>query len=739
MTMKRILYVGTGIQLLWAVAAQAQVATPITPPAEQEVQVEDIVVTANRREQRLQDVPVAVTALSASELARSGISNTFQLTQTVPALNITRANTAVQPTLRGVGTRSAAPGDESNIALYVDGVYQPALVAASFNLLNVERVEVLRGPQGTLFGRNSTGGLINIITSDPGPDFKFRAVASYGSYDAKSAQAFISGPLSETLSANFNVLWGRDGGYLRDISRGNKHVSGRRDLALRGKLRFEPTDRIDLKATVGYYLFKDPTGVNTVVFGGNTAARSLAANPNVLIPTKPYQVAPTIDPDARLKQISAAFDAKFDLGGISLQSTTSYQRNRAGGTVDSDGTPQFISVATSSNTDLSRYFTQEFRLISTRPGPFQWIAGAFYFRGRGQFDPVSVVAPTATTSIFSNQLTRSYAGFAEGTYDITPAFQFTAGGRYTSERRNYTGRTLRGGVLVVAGGVAQQVDKSTKFGEWTYRSALQYKINPDLNVYASYSRGFKSGVFNTFSTNPLASATKPETLDSYEIGLKSDPLRWLRINLSAFHYDYKDIQLSARDAATNLVVLLNAASARVRGAEVELTAAVTRDFHIRAYGTLLDAKYKDFPNAQIFAPILQNQASIGGSATTPIGNAQSVVDQSGRDMIRAPHYTLGVSGDYSMETSIGKLGASASLYRTGKFYWDVNNRLAQPAYTMVNGELSWKSESGQFGASIWVKNLTDEVVYQSLVGTATADIVTYDRPRTVGVTFQVEL
>jgi len=736
--MKAHICIGTALaQVLFTAAAYGQ-ASPasLTPPAVPTVdaQVEDIVVTANRREQRLQDVPISVTALSANELARSAVTNTFQLSQTIPSLNVTRANTAVQPTIRGVGTRSAAPGDESNVAVYLDGVYQPTMAAGAFNLLNIDRVEVLRGPQGTLFGRNSTGGLINVITSDPGRTFVARGVVSYGSYDAKTLQGYVSGPLGETLSANLTALWYKDDGYLHDISRGNALTSGREDVSVRSKLLFRPAPGTDFKLTLGYFRTADPSGLNVAPFNGNTAARSLANNPAVIIPTNPRDVAPTLVDDAALKQYSAAFEAKFDLGGLSLQSTSSYQHNRGGGTVDSDGTPLFVGVATTSHTEISRYFTQEVRLLSTGSGPFQWIAGAFYFNGRGQFDPVQSITPAATIAIYSNQLAKSYAGFGEGTYKITPAFSVTVGARYTSEARTFTGMTQRNGVLLVSGGIAQQVDQHTRFGQWTYRASAQYEISPRVNVYASYSRGFKSGVFNTFSTNPLAGATKPETLDSFEIGLKSDPVRWLRLNLSAFHYNYKDIQLSARDAATNLVILLNAASARTWGAEAELTVAPTRHLNLRAYGTLLDAKYTSFPNAQIFTPIYQDQSAIGRSAVTPIGNLQSLADESGRDMIRAPHYTFGVSGDYTVETNVGNFTFTSSLYNTGRFYWDPNNRLAQPSYTLVNASLGWATKNDHFGVSVWVKNLTNATIYQSLVGTATADIVTYDPPRTIGVT-----
>ena len=254
------------------------------------------------------------------------------------------------------------------------------------------------------------------------------------------------------------------------------------------------------------------------------------------------------------------------------------------------------------------------------------------------------------------------------------------------------------------------------FNKLTYRAILQRDIGDIGMVYASYSRGFKSGVFNIFSTAANSQAVRPEVLDAYELGAKTDPLPWLRINASYYHYDYKDIQLSSRDPGTGLTVLFNAANAKIDGGELEVTVQPIRRLNLRANAAYSDGKYTDFPGAQIFTPILQDQTSIGGSATTPIGNRVSNADVSGSRLIRSPKFTIGGSVDYTLETRAGEFGIAANVFRSSKYFWDVNNRTFQPRYVMVNGELSWRLPDERFRLALWGKNLTNEVAYYSNIG-----------------------
>lgn len=243
----------------------------------------------------------------------------------------------------------------------------------------------------------------------------------------------------------------------------------------------------------------------------------------------------------------------------------------------------------------ARYTSNEVRLVSTTSGPLSVIAGAYFFQGHSSTDPlISFPNGVATTPSAIQQTTTSTAVFGEATWRLSDQLRLIGGLRYTDEKRTLTARTATT-ILV-----PEQKGGNDKL---TYRASLQYFISPETNLFATYSRGFKSGVYNTFATSPTtAKIVRPEVLDAVELGLKSDPLPWLRVNLSAFHYNYKDIQQTARDPATGFTVLFNAACSKMIGLEAEVTARATDNLNLRAYATYLDAKYDSFPGAQVFRP-----------------------------------------------------------------------------------------------------------------------------------------
>ncbi len=698
----------------------------------------DITVTATRRSERLQNVPISITALDAAQLERTGITNTLQLTQTVPALNVRYVNFSVQPIIRGVGTRGTTNGDEANVAFYVDGIYQVAPSASSFDLLNIERVEVLRGPQGTLFGRNATGGLINIITRDPSHDTQVEAVLNYGRFNERSADIYATTGLTDTLAFDVSGRVYEDDGFVRDILR-DRRVAERRTYSARSRLFFTPTDDISLRLTGSYSKYDDASGVYVLPYMGNTAARSLANNPFTVIPTKPFTTAPT-DPSqilrARTHQVAADF--RWDVGPVTLQNSASYLKSTGDFRGDNDGTP--VDLGQNEAFDQgSRSYQNEFRILSNNDSNFSYILGAYYLDSKSFSGPIFVlpagsgIAVGPSTIILDTQ-TRTYsiAGFGEGTLTFGD-WKVIAGLRYTDEKREMKGASIRNGVTLSSN------DLEASFNKWTYRAIVQRELGSFGNVFASYSRGFKSGVFNASNTSPAAKPTRPEVLDAFEIGLKSDPLPWLRANASVFHYDYKDIQLSSRDPSSSLVVLFNAANAKIDGGELELTARPVRDLNLRGYVNYLDAKYTNFPGAQIFNPVFQDQSGIGLGSMVPIGNVQSISDESGSRLIRAPKYTFGGSFDYTMRAAVGDFGITGNLFHSGKFFWDVNNRTFQPAYTIVNGEISWTMPDGRLRFAIWGRNLTDEKIQAQLNPSAAQDGVSYERPISYGISARLSL
>ncbi|MBB3941482.1 iron complex outermembrane receptor protein [Novosphingobium fluoreni] len=672
--------------------------------------VDDIVVTADRRERRLQDVPIAVTALSGESLVAQGVTQTIQLPQVVPGLVLARNTTILQPSIRGVGSRASTAGDESNVAIYIDGIYQPTSYTGVFDLLQVDRVEVLRGPQGTLFGRNATGGLINVITANPKFDFSGNAQVRAGRFGERSIQGYVTGPISQKIAFDVGAYYYRDHGYVRDLNDGGR-TGRRRSFATRGKLLFEPTDTSRSVLSLSYMNGNDQSALAVQPVDNQTIGRSQGATN---LPAKPWQSSLSLNPIGRIRQFSAAWLNHVELGGVDLDLATAYQADRLRSLTDSDASN--APVQFTDTHQRSRTLSQEIRLSSNGGGPFTWIAGGYGFLNKAYYYPIQTVRGTRPINIQdARNITKSLAAFAEGTYAVTDALSLTVGGRYSYEHRRFTA-TNTNTVNTVS------IDPRTSFKQFTPRAIVKYDIAPRANIYASYSRGFKSGVFNTGGRSPLP--VEPEKITAYEGGIKADPLSWLRTNLSVFFYDYKDIQLSQRDP-NGVSILQNAGVARMKGGELEVTAQATRDLSLRAAASYLDAKFRKFDNAVVTVPLPNG------------GNNQIAIDAAGKDSIRAPKFTLNVSGTYQRDLGPGTLGLTASVFYSDKFFWDYLNRLKQPHYAIANGEISWTTP-GQLRIGIYGTNLTNKAVQSNVVTSTLGDYASYQRPRSYGVSVAQE-
>lgn len=722
----------------------AQSRDSLTAMEAEKSDISDIVVTATRRDQALQDVPISVTALSGDELDRTGLSNTTDLTQTMPALNFTRVHVNMQPTIRGVGTRDTATGNEANVSVYVDGVYQVDQVAGSFDLLNVARVEVLRGPQGTLFGRNATGGLIQVITNDPAYEPHSRFKLSFGRFNDVSTQAYVTAGLSENVAVDIGGQYQRRQGYIHDLVN-DAMVGSRKSYSGRARVKIEPGDDVKVMLTASHAFVSDPSALYKQPWRGNDISRSTANDPGVLIATEPYTTALSLKQIGRARSTELSSEITVAAGPVTITDTFSFQKSSADTQLDRNSTPFDFGYTVSPGRG-GKYYQNELRFVSNGTGPFSVIGGVYYINGRA-VDHTMIVNPggLAFSNLDSSQKIESVAGFGELTWDTGNGWTAIAGLRYTHERRRFSGATTltnAAGVTTpnMCSGVPCIISgKKASFSNLSYRAILQRDLGPIGNVYASYSRGFKSGSFNTYITAPDSVSTRPEVLDAYEIGLKTDPLSWLRVNLAAFHYDYKNMQLSARLPGVGLVSTFNAARSKLDGGELEITARPARGLNLRAFASYLDARFASFPSAQIFVPIYQDQTAIGGSVRTPVGNQAIVpVDQKGSRLPRAPEYTFGGSISYTVASHAGDFDVSANVFRSGKFYWDFNNRTFQPNYTLVNAEVGWTVNNTPLRIAIWGRNLTDELVQSQLNSSNREDAVSYDLPRTYGISLNYD-
>lgn len=704
-----------------AASAGAQAIEPPVAPATQprqaeEDRLEDIIVTATRREERLQDIPVSVTAVTGKTLGGAGITHVRELTQVVPGLYGGRNASVNQPVIRGVGSSGVSVGDESNVATYIDGIYQADPFSTSLDLVEVERVEVLRGPQGTVFGRNATGGLINIITPDPSFTARGRVSGKVGGMrnDANSydLRAYVTGGLARGLAADLAMLYRKNDGYIDNLVTGG-YFGSQRVISVRSKLLFAPTDRMQFILT-GEYADSNDEQPAFQPYNGNTAGRRF---PSGIIAKKPFQISYDFEPKSDYERYNLSLRTRFEFDSFNLETSTGYMRTDIEQHGDSDASNVRLGY-----TDIDvkpRTISQEVRILSTDGGRFNWIVGAYAFHLRGTMPAEVGNTPgppvPVTRSFFSPRLrTTSYAGFAEGTYEIADRLFLTVGGRYTTEDRTFR-QTFNGNPLPFG-------KAKTSFNKFTYRGALRYEFADDANIYVTHGTGFKSGVFNALGLSPQA--TQPETITAYEVGLKIDPLDWLRTNASAYYYDYKDLQVTAR-SATGSFVLQNAATAEVYGGEIEIIASPFADLDLRASAAYTHAEYSKFEAAQIFKP------RPDGGNTIAVGNV------SGNSMTRAPRYTVSLGANYGWDMGGGRGDLTANFYRSSKVYYDFLNVAKQKAYSLLNGEVGWTTPDEAWRFSLWATNITDAEVYQQLQPGGPATTAIYQKPRVIGIGAQV--
>lgn len=714
----------TALFLAWtpAIAQSADSATGRAAPAQEaaalpseEGGIEDIVVTAQRRSQSLQDVPIAITALTGEALEAQGISSTDSLQIATPGLVMSRQGTASAPYLRGVGSDSTfTPGFESPIATYIDGVYVTS-TGAVMNFSNVERVEVLRGPQGTLFGRNATGGAINIVTRTPSAETSVEGSLSYGNYDTVEAK-FYGTTGSDKIAADVAVFMLHQGEGFGFNPVRNQEINRFRTYGIRSKLRLEASDA-DTITLSGEYT-KDKTDLNMwfTFFPGTVGIDGLGQ----LNPDGDFDSRADADVYNKTSIAGGSLTYEHDFGWGSLTSITAYREVKVPYGWDIDATPlPIVNVAAVAENDS---FQQEL-LLNGKTGRLDWTAGLFYYDSADRFDPLSIIG---IFDRFASQGNNSYSAYAQGTYALTERTNVTGGIRYTIDKRDFDKELFVYQTPIL---ISQDAKKDT-FKEPTWRIAVDHQFSSDVLAYASYNRGFKSGAFD--SNSDLGRSVESEKLDAYEIGLKSDLLdRQLRFNLAAFYYDYTNLQvLTARADGTSDT--LNAGSARIKGAEVEAVLAPrlpSGELLITAGLSLLDGEYRDFANAPRLDPVRDPVTGqpLGGNITSPFNAA-------GFDMVRAPKWTSTLSGSYTIPVSVGELSLNGSWYHSDGFFWSVDGRVREPAYDIVNAQAALQfGRDQQFRVWIFGRNLTDTRYRSQVFSIALGEIVSYAPPRTYGI------
>ncbi|MDT0575868.1 TonB-dependent receptor [Croceicoccus sp. F390] len=740
-----------------------------------------IIVTARRRVETAQDVPIALTVLSGAQVTQPGTIGLTQVAQLAPSLQLTATNPRqTNINIRGLGATPAfaSLGLEYGVGVYVDQVYYSRPTQAAFDLYDLERVEVLRGPQGTLFGKNTTAGAINIVTQEPSFTPSGRAEISLGNYRSIQARATATAPLTDTVAVRLSMSdTVRDKGFQTVASTG-KRVHDLYSLSLRGQVLFEPGDAFRLRLTGDYSSFEQDCcqGPTTTIRTTRIDGSALPNNFLDRIARFGYETLP-VDPFARRLETNRPFDntiktygaaaiADLDLGAATVTSVTGWRKLQYRPSTDGDLTGLDIFVDAGIDEDQEQ-FSQELRIASNGVRTLDYVAGLYYFWQRIDDDifvkygedaalwilgpapgssAASIGGQAALNGLFADGAARastnSYAIFGEATYHIGELVDVTGGLRYTKEDKTGSfAQVQRGPELsatevlfgaqairnAFAPAIAYDVDSSED--NLTGRATIAVNPSDDLLVYATYARGFKSGGLNLNATT-APRVIEPEKVEAYELGIKAGLLdQRLTINLAAFTQDIDNYQSQQIDTAVaQTAYIANVGSVRSRGVEADANLQLSRSLRLFASGAYTDASYRDFLNAP--CPV----EYVG---------LQLTCDLSGRRLPGVSKYSAAMGGKFSARLDEDRMFyVQADHSYRSDFYTTYNlaaDSLAD-GYHVTNARIGVRDERQGWDLSLFARNLFDSeyvsIINPSAFNTGQSTAILGD-PRTYGVTFRI--
>ena len=700
-------------------ATQAPVATaPTTAPTT--ASNDEIVVTAQRRSESVQAVPISITALTGQTLVKAGIQDTERLATLTPGLIVQRSVVG-KVSIRGVGNENYTIAGDPGVAVHSDGVYVARAAAGLFDLFDIARVEVLRGPQGTLYGRNATGGVINVIPNAPVNRVEGRVAAEISNYNGRRVEGMINVPLGGGFAFRAAGLGNWRDGFTKNTningrSRGFYSFDSKDVLAGRAQIAFDKGGPFKARAMIeaiddnsnlpAYKYLNRPGALPTADFGGGALAftpaflRTVNQGIELQIPGSGRSVG-TNEDVFKTKQFGASLHMSYDLGSATLSSITGYRRTKFNYLDDGDGSDVFY--VNYIQQDKSRQFSEELQLNGAT-GSFEYLLGAFYFKETG----TSFIALPFTfganlpfyIAIDGTARTSAVAGFGELRWKPTDALKITLGARYSHEKRSAKYRyEINFGAPFVA-----NPDLHASFNAFTPRLVVDFRAARDIHVYASATRGFKSGGFNLLAIQP---GFAPEKVWTYEAGVKTQSAdHKVTLNANIFYSKYKDIQVGQ---IVNLQsVLTNAAKATLKGAEVEFSARPTPALELGATLAYLIAKYDKFCSGDPSNPTAPT--SVGCTAANPI-------DLKGNTFPRAPKWSLTGTASYTIPVGDGGITLRGDArYQSKTFFTQFNRPLiSQKGYTVVNGRVTYTTGGGRFSLSGFVNNIFDKTYFSEVL------------------------
>lgn len=687
--------------------------------------VAEVIVTASRRSENIREVPTAVSAYSGSKLRDNHIASLSDLAAITPNVQISTYLTNADINIRGIGNGNfVQAGGDPGVAVQSDGVYlgQAALALSTF--LDVNRVEVLRGPQGTLFGRNATGGMVNIVPNEPtaNPSYGFDVTAGVDPTMVHST-GYLSGPLngSGTLLGRFSAEQDYNAGYTRSLAPGGpSRLDGINDGAVRGQLEWRPTDAFSARLLLEYARDSDPGPANYLLGTPNSGpvVFPFLSGGGITLPPG----FPTGNPSSReayanvgskdLSETTVNLTTDWSVVGGHLKALLSYNTNSEGATQDSDGTQ--IAYTYSKFINNAHQVYEELTYASDGSKAFNYVVGqTFYSENFRQFITVPTMGQAPPPYTAGGTIdTTSYAFFAHAQYEFLPSTKLFAGVRYTHDDKSINEFLIFGPF-----GLNLSDSKQASWARTTYEVGLSHDFSRSVTGYVKYATGYKGGGFVVGS---LGNAYQPETNTNIEVGLKGSYLDGaLQANLAGFHMDYNNLQVNQIVGQTDVVT--NAARATVDGVEVESVIHPTNHLRIEANGAWLNARFDQFMT--------------GDSSRPQLG----VLNLAGHDLPGAPHFNASIGAFYDMPVSTGTVTLGARFNWKSRIYFSEFNIpiSSQSAVGKLDLSLNFKSQDQHWSAGLFALNATDVqvkgnvVVISSLLGSLA--LGTYQPGRQVGV------
>lgn len=684
----------------------------------------EIVVTAQRRNERQVDVPISMTTLGNQQLETAGVDQLSDLSRVAPALRFDSTANFVQPSIRGIGTAVASSGGGANVGIYVDGFYSPNPAAADLQLMKVRNVQVLKGPQGTLFGRNTTGGAILITTADPSTTTAGELSLSYGRFNSQSYQGYATFGLTDKVAMDVEGLLSKGDGFTRNVAALPYNHGAFENWSVRTGLKAELSDDVSVLLRYTHSEVDDPTNMNTNVYedpslGGTNVGTNQPAG---LFTTNPNEFA--LDAPSRFLSHSDAVQmtVKADLGFANLTSYTQYRTEDSVMVEDLDMTAALVFPLHIAPKDKT--ISQELLLTSKPGGKLQWTTGLFYFSSKDQWiTRLGTATPADPLSAMdmggSSTTTQSLAAFADMTYEITPDLFLTGGARYSHD-------VVKDAYYITPFSGVRTYVPDLKQDKVSPRVVIRYKPTARSSVYASYTKGYKAGILDVGGAT--GNRVAPEDINAFELGYKYDD-RAFSIELAGFYYDYKNLQVSVNKGAATAQII-NATKSRIYGVEGQTRYRFNDHFEINAGAAWTHGRYRSFAEAPVYTRTASTNYAYA-VVSTPLNNVT---------MQRTPEFTGNIGSRYTADLEeAGKIMLSGNLYYSSKFFFGPSGiQFPQKGYEQLSLRAEWTDKTDRFSLAVYGDNVTNKRYRTQVIYTSFSIGSIWNAPVTYGVSLRAK-